>query len=188
MDFDVDNHISNIFIFYLIITSNFFVPLLPCRAQSAITDSILLRHFLGFLTMTFFVVLANTKSPLPFSRIIGLSVGLYAWFVASTRLRFDMWMLLVAILGTMYVLKIYKENADSKLEDSTKELIERVERILFFVAIGVTGLGALAYYGEKKIEYGGAFNLGKFVFGQTKCKGATPPIGFFEALRGVVKP
>jgi hypothetical protein len=137
--------------------------------------------------MTFFVVLANTKSPLPFSKIIGLSLGLYAWFVVSTRLRFDMWMLLVAILGTMYVLKVYKENADTKLEDSTKELIERVERILFFVAIGITGLGAVAYYGEKKIEYAGSFRLSKFFFGQTKCKGATPPIGFFEALKGAVR-
>jgi hypothetical protein len=137
--------------------------------------------------MTFFVVLANTKSPLPFSRIIGLSIGLYTWFMLSTRLRFDMWMLLVAILGTMYILKVYKENADAKLEESTKELIERTENILFYVAIGVTGIGALAYYGEKKIEYGGSFSLSKFIFGHTKCRGSTPPIAFFTALKGSLK-
>jgi hypothetical protein len=185
--FEFDNHIANIFIFYLIITSNFFVPLLPCRAQSTVANSMLLRHIFGFLTMTFFVVLANTKTPLPFSKIIRLSLGLYIWFMISTRIRFDMWFVLVCILATMYILKVYKENSDDKLEESTKDTIERTESVLFFSAMTVTGLGALLYLGEKKIEYGKRFDLGKFVFGHVTCRGKSQSLGFLESLKGITK-
>lgn len=179
----LDNHIANIFIFYLIISSNFFMPLLPCRAQSTISESILLRHLFGFLTMTFFVVLANTKEPLPFSKIIGLSAGLYMWFMVSTRIRFDMWLTLVTILGSMYILKIYKDNEKDILSDTAKENIELAERILFYLALGVTLLGATLYLGEKKIEYGNSFKYRKFFFGQVNCKGETPTISVTRAIR-----
>jgi hypothetical protein len=179
----IDNHIANIFIFYLIITSNFFVPLLPCKAQTAITNSILLRHMFGFLTMTFFVVLANTKEPIPFSRIIALSIGLYMWFMISTRLRFDMWLLLVTILASMYILKIYKDNESDGLTDKAKDRIETAEKLLFYVGIGVTALGVMLYLGEKKIEYGDSFKYGRFFFGQVQCKGASPNVTVGRALR-----
>lgn len=179
----IDNHIANIFIFYLIITSNFFVPLLPCRAQSAISESIVLRHLFGFLTMTFFVVLANNKETLPFSKIIALSFGLYAWFMISTRLRFDIWLLLITILGSMYILKIYKDNEHEGITDKHKENVEMIEKILFYVALGVTVLGATLYIGEKKIEYGDSFKYGRFFFGQVQCKGASPNITVGRALR-----
>jgi hypothetical protein len=132
--------------------------------------------------MTFFVVLANTKEPIPFSRIIGLSLGLYVWFMISTRIRFDMWLLLVTLLGSMYILKIYKDNENDGLTDNTKEKIELVEKILFFFALGVTALGAILYLGEKKIEYGDSFKYGKFLFGQLQCKGASPNVTIGRAL------
>ena len=182
---EIDNHIANIFVFYLIITSNFFVPLLPCRAQSIISDSIFLRHLFGLLTMTFFVVLASTKTPLPFSKIVGLSLGLYVWFMISTRIRFDMWLLLVTLFGTMYVVKIYKDNSDTELTEPQKEKIELTEKILFFIAIGVTALGGLLYLGEKKIEYGGQFNYHRFLFGQVSCKGYSPPVSAARALKAL---
>lgn len=185
--FEFDNHIANIFLFYLIITSNYFVPLLPCRAQSAATNSMLLRHTFGFLTMTFFVVLANANAPLPFSKIIKLSLGLYIWFMISTRINFNMWSILVCILAIMYVLKVYKENSDEKLTDNQKDIIENTESILFFTAIAITGLGFLIYLGEKKLEYGKKFDIGKFIVGSTECKGKSPSISYLESLKALVK-
>jgi Ca2+/Na+ antiporter len=137
--------------------------------------------------MTFFVVLANTKSPIPFSKIVGLSFGLYIWFMISTRLRFDIWLILISILAVMYILKVYKENSDEELDTNTKERIENVEQTLFYIALGITIFGAILYLGEKKIEYGDTFQLFKFLFGHTKCKGASPQIGFLQAFKAAFK-
>ncbi len=106
--------------------------------------------------------------------------------MVSTRLRFDMWLLLVAALGTMYVLKIYKENADQELSSEAKEKIETTESILFYVSMGITLLGALLYLGEKKIEYGSKFDYHKFFFGQVECKRSSPSVGTVKAFKAIL--
>ncbi len=186
----LSDYTASLFILYLIISSNFLAPLFSCKVQTFIQSSMLVRNVLGFLTMTFFVVLANQKDPLPIVKLFGLSAGLYTWFFLSTRMSVVPWILLLILIGTCYILKIYEDNmkndeATLKENEHILKIIQTTKNILTILALGVTGIGVVLYFGEKRIEYGSNFDFSKFLIGTPECRKYTPPISVGEKLKGV---
>ena len=52
----IDGSIS-VFVLLLIIFGNFLGELMPCKVREALSNNMLLKHFLGYLTLLFFAVL-----------------------------------------------------------------------------------------------------------------------------------
>jgi phosphatidylglycerophosphatase A len=191
MELDLSNHTSSLFVLYLILSSNFLAPLFSCKIQNFIQSSMLLRHILGYMTMTFFVLVANQKNPLPIGTLIALSIGLYTWFVASTRMNLYAWFILLIAIGGCYLLQIYQDDIErdtENLDERQDELtgVNLAKKILTGIAIAITIFGVAIYFGEKRVEYGKKFNLSTFVLGVPECRRYTPDIGIGKSLKTAI--
>lgn len=173
-----------LFVLYLVISSNFLAPLFSCRLQQHIEGNMLFRHILGFLTLTFFVVLASKTKPLTFAQVMGLSGFFYLWFLLTTRMYIEFWFLMILLVGGIYLIHLYQSDLTS--DTPTKEEEERftlAKQILAAAAGLVTFVGFFIYLGEKKIEYKNRFSYWDFFLGTPSCKGESPDISFLQAFR-----
>jgi hypothetical protein len=176
----MDSSISigkNLFILYLVISSNFLANLFGCKVQQAFQSNMLLKHFLGFLTLYFFVTLADTSDTLPsdLGHRFGIALIIYLFFILSTRVNFRFWVPSMICLGAIYIIELFKQ--DEKKKDENQRDKHRIEQFLKAqqILIGISSLlmliGFIVYVGEKKSEYGRQFQWGTFFFGKTNCKG-----------------
>jgi uncharacterized membrane protein len=180
------DHTASLFILYLVVSGNFLAPLLSCRVQTYIMNSMIVRHLLGYLTMTFFVVLANQKDPLDLEQLFLISAGLYTWFLATCRMNLGFWTLTVVLLAFVYILQIYQNNQESRKESKEfKDNIESVKKVLGVMIAGLTVVGVLLYYGEKRIEYGQQFDTLKFILGNPECRHYSPQVSAKQALQAL---
>lgn len=177
--------LSGLFMFYMIISANFFVPLLSCRTQALIADSMTIRHLLGFLTMIFFVVLANVKEKVAFKKIVGIAAALYLWFMMTTKMNDTLWKFLFFLLGTYYFIYMYEQN-NTEEKPEEKQRIDKVKGLLFTLSAVVTVVGVLLYSGEKKIEYGKKFRWNTFILGNPVCRKHSPAVGVVTALQAII--
>ncbi len=180
------DHTASLFILYLIVSGNFLAPLLSCRVQTYIMNSMVLRHLLGYLTTTFFVVLANQKEPLGLESLFLVSAGLYTWFLATCRMNLGFWAITIVLLGLIYILQTYENTQENRKEsESFKSTIESLKKLLTVMVLGLTVVGTLLYYGEKRIEYGSDFNLMKFILGNPECRHFSPNVSMKQAIQAI---
>ncbi len=135
--------------------------------------------------MTFFVVIANKGSdtPTPFWKFFALSFAFYVWFIVSTRMNNSLWSVLLLLLATLYLLKLYKDQSEEKEKEALQTKLEPVEQGIVWSALAVTILGFFLYMGEKKVEYGSSFRYQDFFFGKVGCKGSSPTVSWLTALK-----
>ena len=185
---DVPGNSFSLFVLYLVISGNFLAPLFSCRLRQFIENSMVVRHILGFLTLTFFVVVATKSAPMTYAAVLGLSGLFYGWFLMTTRMSLNFWFLVITLLGSVYLIHLYQSDLTSdKPTPQQEEVFNMLKKAFTGLAAALTVLGFLAYYGEKRIEYGEKFSHEKFFLGVPACKGESPNIGFFDALRGIFR-
>jgi hypothetical protein len=185
---EISNQTASLFVLYLILSANFLVPLFPCRAQSFLQGSMLSRHILGYLTMTFFVVLTNQKNPLEISKLFGMSFLLYLWFILTTRMDVYMFLALIILIGGAYILQLYENDLAEKSAENNQAAINKIQlakKIIAGIALAVTGIGVVLYYGEKRIEYGTKFSHVNFILGSSVCRGKSPDVSYAEILKNL---
>ena len=61
---DLTNINIVVLLFVLIVSGNFIAELLPCRIQYRMQNDMKLKHFIGFLTLSFFVILSLVSNKL----------------------------------------------------------------------------------------------------------------------------
>lgn len=186
MEIKASDLAAAVFVFYLLLSAGFQVPLFPCRVQRLFTDSQSLRHVLGFLTMTFFVVLTNSKNKLGVTELFAISAGAYLWFMMTAKMNMYTWFMMMFVLGVVFILQVYKDHQEEENPEETKPKIEaatKAQQILSYVVAALTIVGFVVYMGEKRIEYGDSFEFGKFFLGNPTCKGESPNVSVRNALR-----
>ncbi len=182
---------KNLFILYLVISSNFLANLFGCKVQQAFQDNMLLKHFLGFLTLFFFVTLADTSETLPsdLRYRFGIALIIYLFFMISTRVNLRFWVPAIVSLGAVYIIEFFKQEEKKKEDtDQDRGLIDRYSKAqqgLVGIATLLILVGFLVYIGEKKMEYNKEFRWTTFFFGKTTCKGDEPSskLSTGEAIR-----
>ena len=181
--FDVPLH--TLFIFFLIISGNYLGQLFPCKIQKVFTENVYLKHFFGFLTLTFFVLLIDSSRPQNFSTIFTTSIGLYFVFLLLMNTNVLFFILSILTLAIIYLIHIYQTQTNVKTDPETdpetnpsfhisNEWMTRTKDTLYMVFTLSTLVGLLVYMGEKKIEYGKKFNYLTFVFGKPSCRSSSP--------------
>ena len=197
-DFDVAPQLIAIFTLVLIVACNYLGALFPCRVQQIFTESILIKHVLGYLALVFFVVI--TAPELQESNIVLLTIGLYIWFLMTSKTYYKIWFIVFALTGVIYILHIYqknKENADElkeqdeiqdeerqKTQKRRDDIIDGIKKTLSVSVILFTLFGMLVYMGNKKREYRSEFNYVNFFFGRAKCRDMSPPFnGYIESVK-----
>ena len=174
-----------IFVFILIISGNYLGELLPCRVQHFIRHNMIFRHFFGFLTLVFFVVLTLPK--LFNQDIFLISLLLYAYFIILSKTYYVFWIIIVSIFGFIFVTTAYLENKSDKkgsegkkdTKGKSKEESVYIKYIRYVAGITImisTVLGFLIYLGNKKREYGKNFHYMDFLLGKPECSDTPVPI------------
>lgn len=171
---------------YIMISGNFLAPLLSCKVQTLLSESMILRHIMGLLTFIFFVGISNVKQK-GFIKILGVSLALYTWYVATTRMDIRFWIPLLMIFAIMFLMQTYENTQTDEEKENRTKMFDAVKKSMLYVSFAATILGVLTYYGAKQIEYGKSFDLFKFVFGNASCKNESPDLSIIESLRGLYK-
>jgi hypothetical protein len=166
----------NVFILFLVLAGAFLQPLFPCNTTKLFTESPLVRHLLGFFTLIFFVVVSDTELDdyMPLGTILTTSAIIYLWFLISSKMTANWWLLLVVLLGALYIIDLYEER-ERKENPEVKKALKTTKSVLLGTSLFLTLVGFLIYVGEKKLDYKSKFNWTSFFFSTTNCKG-TPNI------------
>ena len=184
---DIISNIIAIFVFILIISGNYIGTLFPCKVQNILNTNIYVKHFLGFLTLIFFVLLTIPEFKDENARDILLNTtGLYASFLIISKVHYKAWFTILFLSGILYLLHIYTNNLSS---DKSIELIKSIEWSIAAIIGVCTVFGFLIYMGEKKFEYGSKFEYITFLFGKSECMGQSPAYkGHFTNLMHAFAP
>lgn len=181
---------SLLFIFFLLVSGNYLENLFPCKIQDFFNNNIYIKHFIGFLTLIFFVVLVEStskeKNP-NFKQIIATSFKLYVLFILLTNNQKRFFVAAIIILGTLYIIQIYKKFSDNKNNKYLKYL-NNLEKSLYTVLIIILVIGFIIYYGSKKIEYGKEFKHITFLFGKPECRGVSQHTSYYKSFVAAFKP
>tara|TARA_B100000900_G_C20597890_1_gene724183 strand:+ start:946 stop:1578 length:633 start_codon:yes stop_codon:yes gene_type:complete len=189
-----------IFIFLLIVSGNYLGNLFPCRVQDAFEHNIWLKHFLGFFTLLFFVLLTLPNDdgipPPDVSSLLSSSGLLYIFFLILSNTPAWIWLVVFILSSIIYLLELNKNHlkALNKNEDDDNNAIQNNNKINNFlyiqtslttISIFLTLFGFLVYLGEKKIEYKKNFNYITFIFGAPSCRGITKNKNTLNSLKHI---
>ena len=187
MDFKTQFPIKGIIVFYLLIVSNFLAPLFNCRLQDVLINNMVLKHLFGFLTLFFFVVFVEPEhSDKTFIYQVAMAIGLYIWFIFTTKMEIHAFALFVIVLFALYLFNIYFDRNHKHLEEDKKEQFkENINRYGLILGVLITIIGFTSFVGQKKIEYGNRFNWTSFFMGYPQCKKETPIEARMETIQNV---
>lgn len=162
--------ISALFLFYLLLIQNYINQLVPCGLHRLLSCSMIAKHVVGFLSLTFSIILvaSNTKS---FNEIVYQSFILYILFLVSSRLSQKVSVLFLVVCCIIYILYLYKNTTNfTEQSDVDKKYITISIWALTISLYMIGGVGFVFYYRKKKLEYGKRFNHVNFLFGKLQCK------------------
>lgn len=160
-----------LFDFYLLVGANFVGNLYSKQLIDAISDSRYVQHLIGIILMLSLVVSSSKLKKQ--SSIFVYTVIAYILFTFSTKvdLRWN-----IAIMGLLFVSYFYEQKmsvkekdseSDQALEDEDIQKITKKNNFNRNVLLGsiaiVIVIGASLYFSKKKIQYGGDFDMVKFV-------------------------
>ena len=183
--------IYSIFIFILLIAAGEILRIFPCSVVDIIDNNIYIKHFIGFLTMVFFVVLVVPIPDKKLNNILTKSVLMYSIFIVISKTESQFFIPIIILLGATYLLILkkieYRETIERK-EDvpGTLDKINRIilinNSILILIAILVI-TGFILFLGRKKYEYGNDFSYITFIFGRNTCNRTVPTIPFSKSIQ-----
>ncbi len=167
IDYAIMSAPTSIFVLYLIISGNFTAELLGCSVQKTLADNLFLKHLLGFMTMYFFVVLADSNFKFKTNPRVQLLYALlfYIIFILTTKMDFKWWIIFIIGLCIIYILQVNKTHESTTKDE--KEEYENYQKIIIYFVSTIIFIGVLVYYGKKKAEFGTKFNNFTFFLGKT---------------------
>ena len=158
-----------VFVLYLIISSNFLAQLFSCRLQYMLNNSMLAKHFIGYMTLLFFVVLSSGDAhSTSMALLYSLFVYIIFWF--STRMAFEYVMVFLFMAASLYIIHLYEKESG---ERTSRRLIVAREVIQWFMIV-ILVVGFVFYWMEKKIEYKNKFSMATFILGKPACRNKSP--------------
>lgn len=172
--------LHTIFIFFLIISANYLGQLYPCKIQEVFSSNIYLKHLFGYLTLLFFVLLAEPNIATSFSNIISKALLLYIIFLFLMNTNVLFFICAITSLAIIYLISIKKNDT---LTPMSHHIYYNQVNDALYIAFGIfVTIGFLIYMGEKKIEYKKKFNYLTFLFGKPICKGFSPKTKYIDSL------
>lgn len=182
-----------IFIFFLLIFVDDAKNIFPCRMRYVFENNLYLKHFLGYLTITFLVVLLEHIPNKNLKRIFLVSFYLYLVFILISKTEYGFFVPIFVLISIIYVLYLKREEIDKEKESSSKDkkeeleknynLIIKINNLFIIIVIGLTIVGFLFYMGRKKYEYKNNFSYLTFIFGKVKCSETFSKIDYKKSLK-----
>jgi hypothetical protein len=165
-------------IFYLIIGSGYIKELYSGQMKDFLQNSRCAQHIIGFTTLMVIINLfakVNDASNVFFYSVLG-----YMFFILSTKLDLHWNLMIIFLLIIVYFIenkftqqsleinynKHLSEDEKNKIINDNKFIKNTI--YIFIIIINLAGL--FCYINKKKNQYGGNFNLDKFLFNARNIK------------------
>lgn len=172
---------------YLVISGNYLGNLFGCRVQLLFRENMWIKHLLGLFTAYFLIVLSTPPAEYDSKQTLVFTALIYFWFFLTTKMHVRMWIPMILVLLASYGVYMYmkqsatNEEEGAKDEDQTARL-HQLQSVATLLALILTAVGVVAYYGEKKIEFEETFDVWKFWSGVPECKFESPTVSIGESL------
>ena len=160
-------------LFLLIISGNYIGSLVSCRTQDLFNNNIYVKHMIGFISLYFFIILAELNIN-PLKSLI-LTIPMYFYFIVLTKSESTFFISVIFFLLVLVFSHNYKRYLDNKENLSKNEIIfmkniNFIKKIVIGIIFSLSLIGFLIYLGMKKIEYKNNFSFKNFLFGKIVCK------------------
>lgn len=174
----------NLFVLYLVLAAAYIQPLFFCNANTDLGNSMVSRHLVAFLTLTFFIVVTDTEldDTMPFATVLMTSAIIYLWFLISSKMTANWWLVLAVLLASLYIIDLYDEN-----QPKAKIDFKPIKEGILGVAAALTLVGFLIYVGEKKLDYKSDFSYTTLLLGTKECKRTPNVQSYWKSLEAAFK-
>jgi len=166
----------------LSVSGNFLAETLGCQSQKVL-ENMFAKHILIFF-MIYFTIDFTQRDQNIINPFVNVLKALLVWilFHLFTHMGIIPTFIVSVILMILFFISNYRHYIDEKIkQDKKNKKLENLDnslklsqKILFVIMILMIIIGCIAYYLEKRREYGRGFKIWKFIFGVKKCKGYTP--------------
>jgi hypothetical protein len=174
----------NLFVLYLVLAAAYIQPLFFCNAGTDMGNSMVARHLVAFLTLTFFIVVADSEldDTMPFATVLMTSGLIYLWFLISSKMTANWWLVLAVLLASIYIIDLYDESHPKAKLD-----FKPIKEGIIGVALALTLVGFLIYVGEKKLDYKSDFSYATLLLGTKECKRTPNVQSYWKSLEAAFK-
>jgi hypothetical protein len=160
-----------VFAFYMLIAANFIKETLGCSLQTVLETNMYAKHTVGFILLFFLVVMVNPEyADKNIVRNLITSVGIYIWFMITTRTPFYIMISVLLLLLASYIASIAKARNETEKKEKDAEIAANWQNWLAKGALALSIFGFIIYAIEKKFEYKSEFNWFKFFSGNIECR------------------
>ena len=168
----VNIDINTLFVFFLLVLSNFVGTTLACDLQKLLTNNVLTKHVLAMMLLFFSVQLAsNAEEPPAPHTMFFTTIALYAIFVMISRSDFHINVVIMLVIATYAILETYKKHYSVVKKDEAVvqklDVAQSIAKISIFVLIPI---GVVLYYVKRRHEYSQSWSWFKYLFGTNRCK------------------
>ena len=165
-------------VLYMLVSVGFVLEMVSCNMQTKFRDNMYAKHLITVLFIFTIVIIAeDIDTKLSVINAALLAVGVYAWFVLTTRTPFKITVVIVAMLFAAFVIHAFvrrfkkqQERGNHHRHEKQIHNLEYAQKIITVLALGLTIVGAILYYHEKRIEYKEKFSPLMFFVGKPKCR------------------
>ncbi len=116
---DIAPNLIAIFIFVLVVSGNYLGELFPCQVQRIFSESMLIKHSLGVMTLLFFVVLTIPEMEEQ-ENMLGYTGLVYLWFIMMAKCYYTIWFMVFGIVGVIYLLQMYQRTLKEETDENKK--------------------------------------------------------------------
>ena len=192
--------IYSLFILLLLLSSGYVVQLVPCNLQRVLDNNIYLKHFVCLLTLIFLVNITDpAEKDVRLTRIILKSIILYIFFIFIIKTNYNFFIAIMVLLGIIYLIELKKFEYDDDIKNlendkksnsseiitlkRNKDLLIKIQNIIFGIIIIFIIIGFLSYLGEKKNQYKNNFDFYTFLIGKPDCSNLPDKISIKNSLK-----
>jgi hypothetical protein len=157
-------------IFYLIIASGYMKDLYGHQFKRLLEENRLAQHLISLI---FIMVIINLLGISSMEKMLCYTLLIYTWFILSTKLDVYWNLLLVSGVVIYYFYESYLDNTEKELDDmlfssqsinNIKQKNDNIRKYSLFALILITMTGLVLYNNKKGIQYGGNYDIIKFLF------------------------
>jgi hypothetical protein len=163
-----------VLLMYVMIFSNGVKSIVGCNIRHALTNNFMIQHLMAFLILLFFIVVTTKETNQGgFGKNVVFSVIVYIWFAMLTRIRIEMFLLVLVLLLVAYALgKMEAEEPTGeheRLKHNTTNQMEIYQVVLAVFAVFITVASFMHYTYSKMTQHGNAFSWERFFTKAPKC-------------------
>jgi len=177
-----------LFGFYIAINGGRIGKTMGCQVQNMLDDNMLVSQLLAFLTIMFFssLVTAAPTTIEEFFSQFNQSIGLYIVYLMSTKLAKESFVLLIAIISIIFLLRKVSNVDEIKNDPNNVVIVKNISTGLVVFGAFILIFGFASYTGQKLIEYKdrkGTWSWTNFMFGKPSCANDGNKVSYLEGLK-----